>query len=353
MSPTRSAVHLEGSHGEGGGGLLRAALAMAALTQQGARITDVRGNTKFPGLNSEDISLIRPLARCCGAELEGCELRSSELAFMPTQRVRGLNEIVDVYDAPEGPGLASALVVANTLAPVLARSGMFSALVVQGETFGHHVLSFDYYANVTVQAFRRMGLYLYPELNLAGWGRGSRGEVKLEVEPSMLAGLNFAERGPLVAVKAVVTTSDVGNNVGERGMAHLERLAHNAGLDVQCLWVEAPSKGAGAFVTAWAEYENGLGGAAAMGIKGVRIEAIAQQAFDGLGRFMASGATVDAFLADQILPALAMADGDSVFTVDRLTERFLTTAWAIKQFLPIRLTIKGQEGGPGVVTIRK
>lgn len=353
MSPVRSAIHLDGSHGEGGGALLRSALALSVLTQQPLRISGIRGNTKYPGVNPEDLTLLRPLAWCCDADMEGAELRSSELAFVPRSRPRGLNEIVDVFDSAEGPGFANALVVGNALVPVLARTGMFSALVLEGESYGHHVLSYDYFANVTAHAYRKMGIYAYAELNLAGFGRGSRGELKLEIEPSSIGGLQMPERGELIAFRAVVATAEVGNNVGDRGLAHLDRLAHNAGLPLHNVWVEVPSKGAGAFVTVWAEYEGGIGGATAMGIRGVRVEAIAQQAFDGFLNWQASGATMDAFLADQVLIAAALGEDDTFFSVDRLTERFLTAAWVVKQFLPIRLTIRGEEGGPGTVTIRK
>lgn len=89
-----------------------------------------------------------------------------------------------------------------------------------------------------------------------------------------------------------------------------------------------------------------------MGAKGLRIESVAQRAFEGFRKWLASGATVDRYLADQILFPLALAEGESHFTVDELTPNVLTTAHVIRQFLPIRLTIEGSEGKPGAITIR-
>ena len=50
---------------------------------------------------------------------------------------------------------------------------------------------------------------------------------------------------------------------------------------------------------------------------------------------------------------LETADGDeTILKVHRLTQRFLSMVWVIKQFVPIHITVKGQEGNPGTVTIR-
>ncbi len=355
MSALSAPWLLDGAHGEGGGGLLHTVLALSALTQQPVRIQGVRGASSMPGLSAEDLTLLRPLALCCEAKVEGAELRSPEITFSPSSRPRSLNELIDVYQPSEGSGegFANALLVSNALLPVLARAGAFSSVVVRGETHGHRILSFDYFANATVVALRRFGLYAFPEIVSAGFGRGSAGEIKLEVEPSALSGVDWSERGELRCCRAIVVTAQVGETVGDRGVSHLERLAHNADVPIQTEWVEVPSKGSGAFATVWAEFERGMGGATAMGRRGVRIEAVAQQAFEGFQSWLRSGATVDQHLADQILLAAAIAEGETEFTVDRLTQRFLTMAWAIKQLLPIRLVVRGQEGVFGEVHIRR
>ena len=88
-----------------------------------------------------------------------------------------------------------------------------------------------------------------------------------------------------------------------------------------------------------------------IGAQGVRAETVAQQAFEELLDWMSGSSTVDPYLADQLVIPLAFAEGSSSFTVSRLTKRFLTIVWVIKQFLPIHLTVRGTENGPGVVTI--
>lgn len=353
MAVLGAPLTIDGSHGEGGGALVRTALAMAALTQQPVRIANVRGGTGVPGLNPEDLTVLRAVALCCGAEVLGGDAGSKSVSFLPTRRPRGMNELLDISEGRDGPGFANALVVLNTLLPLLARTGAYSSVRAQGETYASRVLSYDYFANVTLRAARRFGLYAVPDLGYAGFGRGSRGEVSLEVEPSALEGVDWHSRGSLLGVRAIVTTAELPEHVAARGLQHLGRLAYYAGFEVEADANLVPSKSPGAMVTVWGEWERGVGGCAVMGQRGVRIEAVAQQAFEGFAAWMRTDATVDEFLADQILLLAAMAEGPTRFRTPVLTPRFLTSAWVVKQFLPIHITIRGAEGEPGEVTVRR
>jgi RNA 3'-terminal phosphate cyclase (ATP) len=344
-------IPLDGAHMEGGGALVRTALTMASLTQQPVRIFNVRGNAATPGLTSEDLAIQRALALACGAETSG-ELGGHDLLFVPTRRPAGLSER---FDAPESPTdrHANSPTVLMSVLPVLARSGVYSKVTAAGETHGNHVLSYDYFANVTLGALRRFGLYAFPELAMAGFGRGSSGEVRLEIEPSALSGVDWPTRGAMIACHATVALGDLSAAIGARGVSHLERLAHHAGLPLTVEISEVRTRTPGAYVTIWAEFERGFGGAGSMGRRGLRIEAVAQAAFDSFREWLAGETTIDSYLSDQILPTAAMAEGESLVRIARITQRFQTVAWVIKQFLPIRITVRGAEGEEGLVTIRR
>ena len=345
-------VQIDGSHGEGGGALVRTALVMSALTQQPTRIHEVRGSTKFPGLDAEDLTLLRALATIVGAETVGAGIGSKSVSFLPNRRPQGFKgEILsERNDAKRG---ANALVVLSSLLPVLARSGVYSSLLVEGETFGSNALSHDYFANVTIPTLKHAGIYAFPELIRAGFGRESSGQVALDVEPSPIQGIEWTDRGSLKSVRAVITTTGFPSSVAERIASHLTRMAQNSGLKIGVEGYDAEGTGRGAFVTTWATYDRGIGGGTAMTTGGVRPEFVAQQAFEEMFDWMSSSATTDPYLADQILLPLALAETSSTFTVSRLTQRFLTIVWVVKQFLPIHITVRGSENGPGTVTIQR
>jgi RNA 3'-terminal phosphate cyclase (ATP) len=350
MGTTSALIVIDGSHGEGGGALLRTALAMAALTQQNVRIDYVRGNTRFPALDAEDLTLLAALARSCQADVVGAEVGSNTVTFLPRTRPRGLQGRIDAVRNASGRG-PNAPIVLNTLMPVLARSGTYSSVVAMGETFGHNSLSFDYFANVTVEALKRAGLYSVPDLLRPGFGRESEGEVAMDIEPSVLTGLQWESRGGLKHLGATVSTSGLPPLVGQRAAEHLKRLANSASVPIEIDHEELDGRQTGAFVTVWAHYERGMGGGAAMGSRGAKAETIAEAAFQEAFDWMATSATVDEFLADQLLLPLALANEESSFTVPRLTQRLLTAIWVIKQFAPIHITVRGTENGPGAIRI--
>ena len=344
---------IDGSHGDGGAPLIRTALAMASLTQQPMRIVNIRANAKRQGLNSEDVAVLRAFTVSCAAEVIGGQVGDKSMSFIPTRRPRGLNEDFDVPEDDDGPGHANALVVLNSLLPVMARTGMYSTLSSRGETYGQNVLTFDYFSSVTLMALRKLGLYAYADLVSAGFGRTSRGEVCLEVEPSHLEAVQWVDRGQLQRIRATVVTAELPDPVAERGIAHLARLGYYANVSVETESVAVRARSPGAFATVWAEFERGFGGATATGTRGVRMEAVVQSAFETFMEWFKTDATVDPFLADQILLPAVLADGETTFTVSKLTPRFQTIAWVIKQFLPIHITIKGHEGEPGSVVIKQ
>ncbi|MBN9502571.1 MAG: hypothetical protein BGO01_17780 [Armatimonadetes bacterium 55-13] len=353
MATTGSLITIDGGHGEGGGALVRTALTMAAVTQQSVRIDNVRNGTNYPGLDIEDLTLLRALAKVCAAESVGAEAGSKSVSFLPTRRSSGIKEAIDLDPSVQPNRTPNANVLLNALLPVMAQSGVYSRISLSGETYGSHSLCYDYFANVTLEAQKKFGLYAFPDLVTAGFGREGGGEVQIEIEPSALEAVDWSTPGELKAVRAVIAMGELPMTIAHRAISHLNNLASNAQLPMEAEISGVDSPRPGLCITVWAEFERGFGGSTSMGAKGIRAEAVAQAAFEDVNSFVRSGATVDPFLADQILPTAILAEGQTTFKVSRITKRFLTIVWVIKQFLPIHITVKGKEGEAGEVTVRR
>lgn len=350
MKHSSSLIEVDGSHGEGGGGLLRTCLQMAVLTQQGVHISGIRGGTNHPGLDLEDVMIARTLAAACGAEMEGGEAASQELTFVPSRRLAKVGPLAEV-DPSTGRG-ANALVVLTSLIAPIARSGCFGEASAIGETYGHASLTFDYVDRVCLPALRRMGIYASAEMETASFGRDRYGKVRIECEPSAIEPLDWSDRGRLIGVRACIAYAGQPGSAASRARQHLENLAASSGIPLVVESREITASGPGLAVTAYAEFERGLGGSVQVPARWMRVETAAQAAFEAIADLVDSDASVDPHLIDLLIVPAVFAPGESHFRVRSLTRRFLTIVWAIKQFLPIHIIAAGDQDGPGEITVR-
>lgn len=344
-------IVVSGSYGEGGSALFRTALSLSALTSQPVRINNVRGALRKNGITSEDLAFVHALEIVCAAQLEGAEVGSHDLTFVPTRSPRGLSHRFDIHEFEKGTVPGNALAVLQSLVPVLARSGVMSKAIVQGETYNANALTFDAFERVTLAAHQRQGIYVSAHQAMAGFGYGAKGEVSIEVEPSVPEGLEWRERANLIGATAIIAHAMVRDGVAERGLAAAEAFLSEIDPSPALEAIGVRAREPGVFVTLLVEYEQGMGVGTAMGQRGVKIEEVVEQAYTRLRTWHDTDATVDPFLADQLLVTASLAEEPTVYRTNAITPRLQTMAWVIKQFKPIHITILGRPGEPGTVTV--
>ncbi len=74
---------IDGSHGEGGGQVLRTCLALSAITGRPVRIENIRAGRRKPGLRPQHLTGVRAAAKICAAKAEGAKLNAQVLTFVP------------------------------------------------------------------------------------------------------------------------------------------------------------------------------------------------------------------------------------------------------------------------------
>ena len=76
-------ILVDGSMGEGGGQILRAALALSMSLGRPFRMKNIRAGRPSPGLKRQHLACVRAAGELCGAEVAGDEMASRELRFAP------------------------------------------------------------------------------------------------------------------------------------------------------------------------------------------------------------------------------------------------------------------------------
>ncbi|MCW5937297.1 MAG: hypothetical protein KIT11_08330 [Fimbriimonadaceae bacterium] len=326
---------------------------MSTLTQRPVRIYGVRGAMRKQGMAAEDLAFVKLMADSCRAYVEGDEMGASELIFQPASQPKPIRSKVSISSFEQGLVPGNALIVIESALPVLARTGGLSSVTVQGETYNSNTLTYDSFETTTLAAHRAQGLYVTSRQSQTGFGYGSKGEVTVDVEPSVLQGIDWSKRGQLQSVRGVITYSDLSPDIAERGAAELSSLFAVRGWKGDIESVNAPGKTPGIFVTVSAHFDSGMGSGCAMGQRGMQMESVCRSACKALDEWIDSGTSVDTYLADQLLLPAVLAEGKTTYETPKVTRRLTTMAWLMRQFLPIRLTLHGQEGYPGLVTIER
>jgi RNA 3'-terminal phosphate cyclase (ATP) len=91
-------IEIDGSFGEGGGQIVRTAVALSAVTGKPVRIIRIRQGRSKPGLAAQHARAITALAAICDAKTSGATPGSSEIVFTPGE-IRGGRHRVEIGTA--------------------------------------------------------------------------------------------------------------------------------------------------------------------------------------------------------------------------------------------------------------
>jgi RNA 3'-terminal phosphate cyclase (ATP) len=340
---------IDGSYGEGGGQILRTALALAAVTGRAIRIEKIRAGRKSPGLAAQHLTGVRAAAAVCNARLTGDELGSQTLTFAPGSLPQAGDYVFDVAEARAGGSAGATTLVLQTILLPLALVAGDSTVTLRGGTHVAWSPPFDYVHDVWLPALARMGLSATLELVSWGWYPLGQGEIWGTIQglgtglkPSPLT---LVERGALRRVRGRAVAANLPSHIPQRMADRARSLLVEAGVDarIEPLRVRAACAGAGIFLAA--EYDHVRAGFNALGARGKPSEAVAEEAVATLLAHRDSGAALDQHLADQLILPLALAGGESRFSVEQVTRHLITNAWVVEQFGLARVSIAGHQVG--------
>jgi len=348
-------IRIEGDELEGGGQIIRTALALSTITQQSFEVDNIRKGRRDAGLKNQHLYCVKSLQEFCNAEAEGAEIGSLYLKYYPKKLVaKNLN--IDIETAGSITLLLQALLLPSMFVSRPIR------ISIKGGSDVSWSPSFDYFNNISLPQLQRFAK-IEAKLLKRGYYPKGNGKVEININPKFklndfsdfnefhyhlkrnINPYNLLEQNYLIQIKGI---SHASLNLEQARVA--ERQAHsaqnilgnrfNVPIKIASEYQNTLSTGSG--ITLWAIFSKNKDdidennpirlGSDSLGEQGKKAEIVGHEAAASLIGEIESKAPVDRHLADQILPYMALV-GNSKIKTSEITAHCRTNVYTIQQFL--------------------
>lgn len=331
-------IEIDGSYGEGGGQILRTALTLSMLTQIPIRIENIRAKRKKAGLLRQHLTCVQAAQVISQAEVQGDALGSTTLMFTP-KTLQGGDFTFDIGSA------GSCTLVLQTVLLALASAQAPSKVRLRGGTHNPLAPSATFLQHAYLPLLAKMGLQADLSLDRYGFFPAGGGDLTLSVQPMRQAWqpLHLLAKGDRVDAFAQSLVAAVPVDVAKRELSTVGKKMGwgDAQLRIQPL---SRDQGPGNVLELILAHQHCTEVFYAFGERGKTAEQVANEVCRNALSYLASGAAIGEYLADQLLLPLALA-GEGSFTCAIASEHLRTNAAIIENFLPVDIQIKTSPEG--------
>ncbi len=260
-------IVIDGSSGEGGGQILRSALALSILTRTPFRMERIRAGRDEPGLLRQHLTAVMAAREVSNADVTGAELGSRDLTFRP-RTVQGGSRSFSIGSA------GSTTLVLQTVLPALLRAPASSTITIEGGTHNPAAPPFEFLTRAFLPLLARMGAKVDLALDQPGFFPRGGGRITCTVSPADLGVFELEERGALERRRAFSIVSALPPAVAERQLRIARDRLGLARDEVEKL--EYPEeRGPGNAVLVVYEFEHVTSVFAGLGDRSARAEEVA------------------------------------------------------------------------------
>ena len=328
-------LKINGEYGEGGGQIIRSAVALSCITKQPIHLENIRKNRKVPGLRPQHLTAIKILQKIANAKVIGAEIGSTELKFTPGN-IESLELVEDVGTA------GSISLILQVLIPVVAISQKKLNLTIKGGTDVLWSPSIDYTQHVLRDAYSRMGIEFSVELSKRGYYPKGGGEINLQVNPSNVKSVLFSERKTNL-VKLICTFSKLPVQIIKNQIEEIEKKLTKENFIVETEIKNQEAIDSGASLLIYSIDEHSVIGIDALFDKKT-------QRFDvDVDKFIKNPLGVDKNLADMIIVPASLGQKKTTFQVREITKHLETNLFVTSKITGCKYGIERINGGFEVI----
>lgn len=336
-------LEIDGSYGEGGGQILRNAIALSTILNKPVKIKNIRANRPNPGIKAQHYMVIKSIKEISGAKTENLEIGSQILTFLPG-KLKGGNYKFDIGTA----GSITLVFQALILASLKTDNEIFIKLT--GGSDVKWAPAWDYFRNIFIPIIKKIGVNVDVKLIERGYYPKGGGEAEITINPiSQIKPLKLDIETEFSKVNGIVNIGQLSNSISKRIKHSAIRtlLKNNLLADISIEEHSTLSPGTG--ITLWSESNNVILGSSVLGERGISSEEIGKNVVNNLLSEINSNSTLDVFIFDQVLPYMAIAKGESRCFVKKISNHAQTNMWLIKQFLDTKFEAKQEENNMRIV----
>ncbi|MGE5222292.1 MAG: RNA 3'-terminal phosphate cyclase, partial [Omnitrophica WOR_2 bacterium] len=294
----------------------------------------------------QHLKSVEAAAAISNASVDGAQLNSQELVFRPEAVNPGR------YHFSIGTAGSTSLVLQTIFIP-LALSGGTSHVTITGGTHVPHSPCFHYVDLQWMAFMRRIGYRGKIQMEQAGFYPQGGGKLLATIQPAgEIHSIELIQRGPLRKISGISAVANLDPGIAKRQKHRALQRLEPAFPSVKIKEQELKSTTKGTFLLILGEFAGSSCCYFALGERGKPAERVADEAVDAFEACIATEAAIDQYLADQLLLPLAFADGESRLHTAQVTTHLLTNAEIIHLFTPAKITIEGNLGEPGWVTLQ-
>ena len=311
-------LRIDGSHGEGGGQILRTAVSLATALETSIEIYNIRANRPKPGLRPQHLSSIQSIATISQAETSGLFLNSTKITFFP-------NKIIS-QDMKIDIGTAGSI-------PLLLQS-LIQSICISGKTYNFSILggtdvnwspSADYFRRLVIPILKTLGFLVSISIPKRGFFPRGNGQINLEIKsPKTLNALSLNNPAYENITIDSISTSD------KKNFAQIQCKSAQKFLEKHSIYPDSinhsvcDSSSSGSVICISSCSDHSLIGSDALTNNDITAE---QLAISSSKKFLFEynyNCTIDHHLADKVNPLLSLSKEPSAFLTSSISSHLQT-----------------------------
>jgi RNA 3'-terminal phosphate cyclase (ATP) len=339
-------VKIDGSHGEGGGQILRTAISLSAISGKPIEVTNIRASRTNPGLRPQHLAGIKIIADLFHAKSENLKVGAEWIRFSPSDKFEGGSIKFDIGTAGSIP------LILMTVVPAVSLSNNSLQIEVTGGTDVKASPTIDYIKHIVAKSYLSIGPKFSVDVLKRGYYPKGGGVVQCTIKPCKTPSTIELLATQYLEPKIISVCSQLPVHVAKRQIS--SALIALEKKDIRCSNYTASietsiSPGSSILIYSAADFGLYVGGDS-IGELGKRAESVGTEAAMRFLDSTLAQATVDPFLADMLVLPLALSKGRSRYRVARVTQHLLTNLHIVSEIVRCKYSIEQQEGSY-IVTI--